>query len=58
MAKEYIEREKAVELIKNYGKGAISDGRKTLGPVDDIVSLAKGFQRVYEGAKAEWRVGF
>lgn len=39
---EYIEREAARTLIKNYGKGAISDGMKTLDPVDDIISLAKG----------------
>ncbi len=39
---EYIEREAARELIKNYGKGAIEDGKKTLDPVDDIVSLARG----------------
>ena len=39
--KEYIEREKAVEMIKNYGKNAINDRLKTLDPVDDIVLLAK-----------------
>ena len=39
MPKEYIEREKAIELVKNYGKGAISDGMKTLDPVDDIVLI-------------------
>ena len=37
----YIEREKARELIKNFGKGAIKDGMKTLDPVDDIVLLQK-----------------
>ena len=37
----YIEREKVVKLIKNYGKGAIEDGLKTLDPVDDIVLLEK-----------------
>ncbi len=41
--KDYIEREKAIELVKNYGKGAISDGMKTLDPVDDIVAIVKGF---------------
>jgi hypothetical protein len=40
--KEYTEREKVNTLIKNYGIGAIEDGRKTLDPVDDIVMLAKG----------------
>lgn len=38
----YIDADKAVELIKNYGKGAVSDGQVTLDPVDDIVLLAKG----------------
>ena len=37
---EYIEREKVKELIKNFGKGAIEDGYKTLDPIDDIVLLA------------------
>ncbi len=39
---EYIEREKARELIKNFGKGVIEDGRKALDPVDDIIVLARG----------------
>ena len=39
---EYIEREAARTLIKNYGKGAVADGMKTLDPVDDIISLAGG----------------
>lgn len=39
---EYIEREKARELIKNFGKGAIEDGQTELDPVDDIILLAKG----------------
>ena len=38
----YIEREKAKELIKNFGKGAIEDGMKTLDPVDDIILLSSG----------------
>ena len=38
---EYIEREKVVELIKNFGKGAIEDGQKNLDPVDDIILLSK-----------------
>ena len=37
---EYIEREKAVEIIKSYGKDAISKGKNTLDPVDDIILLA------------------
>lgn len=35
----YIDADKAKEAIKNYGKGAISDGYKTLDPVDDIVMI-------------------
>ncbi len=38
----YIDADKAKELIKNYGKGTISDGLTTLDAVDDIVCLAKG----------------
>lgn len=41
--KKYIECEKAIELVKNYGKGAISDGMKSLDPVDDIIAIVKGF---------------
>ena len=36
----YIEREKAKELIKNFGKGAIEDGQYALDSVDDIILLA------------------
>lgn len=43
---EYISREKAIEVIKNYGKGAISDGMKTLDPVDDMVYLAKAIDLI------------
>lgn len=38
----YIDKEKAIELIKNFGKGAIEDGMKTLDPVDDIILLSSG----------------
>ena len=41
---EYIKREDAVKVIKNYGKGAISDGLTTLDPVDDIVALANAME--------------
>lgn len=37
----YIDADKAVELIKNYGKSAISNGHTTLDAVDDIVCLAQ-----------------
>lgn len=36
----YIEREKAKELIKNFGKGAIEDGQYALDSADDIILLA------------------
>lgn len=42
----YIEREKARELIINFGKGAIEDGMKTLDPVDDIILLSSGFDLI------------
>lgn len=38
----YIDKDKVKELIVNYGKGAISDGQKTLDPVDDIVLIVRG----------------
>lgn len=44
--KEYIEREKARELIDNYGKNAIDSGRWSLDPVDDIIALAKGVDKI------------
>ena len=37
---EYISRNAVITTIKNYGKGAITEGMKTLDPVDDIVALA------------------
>lgn len=46
MLKEYIEREKARELIENYGKNAIDSGRWSLDPVDDIIALAKGVDKI------------
>lgn len=36
---ELIERKEALEAIKKYGKDAISAGRRTIDPVDDIVEL-------------------
>lgn len=41
---EYIEREAARTLIKNFGKGAISDGRRELDAVDDIILLASAVE--------------
>ena len=49
---DYIKREDAVRLIRNYGKGAISDGLKTLDPVDDIVYIAGGVEMI-EAADVE-----
>lgn len=43
MAK-YIDIEKAKEVIRNYGKGAISDGLKILDPVDDIFYIQKALE--------------
>lgn len=54
----YIEREKVVELIKNYGKGAIEDGLKTLDPVDDIVLLEKGVDLIPAADVVEVRHGY
>lgn len=36
---DLIERKTIIEAVKNYGKDAISAGRKRLDPVDDIVEL-------------------
>lgn len=43
---EYIEREAVCTLIKNFGKGAISDGRMELDAVDDIILLASAVERL------------
>ncbi len=42
----YIEREKAIEVIKNFAKAAISDGQKALDPVDDIVMLCRAVDMI------------
>ena len=54
---EYIEREKARELIKNFGKGAIEDGQTELDPVDDIILLAKGVDLIPTADVVEVRHG-
>ena len=54
---EYIEREKARELIKNFGKGAIEDGKTELDPVDDIILLAKGVDLIPAADVVEVRHG-
>lgn len=41
MAKEYIEREAALRIIKEYGKIAIDVGEPFLDPIDDIVAISK-----------------
>lgn len=56
----YIDADKVTELIKNYGKGAISDGLKSLDPVDDIVYLMRGVDLVpaadvVEVKHGEWK---
>lgn len=37
---KYIDSEKIREAIKNYGKGAVNDGIKSLDVVDDIINIA------------------
>lgn len=61
MEKKYIEHEKVIEVIKNFAKGAISDGQKALDPVDDIVMLCRAVDMipaadVAEVRRGEWRV--
>ena len=36
---DLIERKEAIKAIKKYGKDALSAGRRTLDPVDDIIEL-------------------
>lgn len=36
---DLIEHKEAIEAIKKYGKDAISAGRRTLDPVDNIIEL-------------------
>lgn len=43
---EYVKRDAAIKVIQDYGKGAISDGMTALGPVDDIVALARAMERL------------
>lgn len=38
---DLIDRKTAIEAVKNYGKDAISAGRETLDPVDDIVDMVR-----------------
>lgn len=54
----YIEREKARELIINFGKGAIEDGMKTLDPVDDIILLSRGVDLIPTADVVEVRHGY
>lgn len=46
MVKKYIEHEKVIEVIKNFAKGAISDGQKALDPVDDILLLCSAVDMI------------
>lgn len=41
---DFVSREAAIKVIRDYGKGAISDGMTALDPVDDIVSLARAME--------------
>ena len=56
----YIEREKVVEVIKNFAKGAIEDGQATLDPVDVNFLLVKAVEfiptaDVEEVKHGEWK---
>lgn len=42
----YIDADKVVDLIKNYGKDAIEKGKNTLCPVDDIVALVQAVENL------------
>ena len=42
----FIEQEKAIELIENYGKDAVNDGLKELDPVKDIRILAEAVKLI------------
>lgn len=54
---EYIDRAKVKELIKNFGKGAVEDGQKTLDPVDDIILLAGAVDLIPAASAAGVRYG-
>lgn len=43
---EYIDREAAISLIKQYGKDAIDGGRYSLDTVDDLVELANRIEAI------------
>ena len=43
---EYIEREAAIKVIKDYGKGTIEDGLNALDPVDDIAMIARAVELI------------
>lgn len=53
MPKEYIERSKVVEFIKNYGKDAIDKSGKAIEFVDDIIALVKGVDLIPSADVAE-----
>lgn len=40
MVVKLVKAEEVQKYIKDYGRGAIEDGKATLDPVDDIVALA------------------
>lgn len=58
MEKEYIERSKVIEVIKDYGKGAIEDGQKTLDPVDDIILLQGAIKMIHCADVTEVKHGY
>lgn len=50
---EYIERKKAIAVVKNYGKDAISSGKKKLDTVDDLVEIVKLLYEIPAGDVVE-----
>ena len=53
----YIDADKVIEIIKNYGKGAVSERRMTLDAVDDIVYLAQAIDYIPVADVAEVKHG-
>ncbi len=50
---EYIERKKAIAVVKGYGKDAISSGKKKLDTVDDLVEIVRLLYEIPAGDVVE-----
>lgn len=46
MSEKYIEQSAVIEAIKNFGKGAIDNGKYSLDTVDDILLLVKVIEEI------------